>query len=209
VASARRIHAGDSKTRTALLDAAEQLMLEEGYGAVTSRRVAARAGANAGLVYYYFGTMDDLFLAVFRRRADWTVERQAEALTSEQPLWALWDLTYEQAATVLNLEFLALGNHRKVIKTEVAKYSRKFRRMQLEALSPVLARYGIDPDVWPAPAVIVFMFGVARFLLMEDEYRLDVGHAETIAIVERFITEFEGKRRSTVKRAAAAGRARR
>jgi AcrR family transcriptional regulator len=40
----RRIGAKDSKTRAQLLDAAERLLLEEGYAAVTSRRLAASAG---------------------------------------------------------------------------------------------------------------------------------------------------------------------
>ena len=44
MASPRRIGAPDAKNRTVLLDAAESLMLEEGYAAVTSRRVAAQAG---------------------------------------------------------------------------------------------------------------------------------------------------------------------
>ena len=58
----RRIGAEDSSTRAALLDAAQQLMLDEGYAAVTSRRVAAQAGLKPQLVHYYFRTMDDLFL---------------------------------------------------------------------------------------------------------------------------------------------------
>ena len=57
-------------TRAQLLDAAEQLMLEEGYAAVTSRRVGRKAGISPQLVHYYFRTMDDLFLEVFRRRAE-------------------------------------------------------------------------------------------------------------------------------------------
>lgn len=70
MASARRIGAPDAKNRIVLLDAAEQLMIEEGYVAVTSRRVAERAGLKPQLVHYYFRTMDDLFLAVFVRRAE-------------------------------------------------------------------------------------------------------------------------------------------
>jgi DNA-binding transcriptional regulator YbjK len=42
--TSRRLGAEDSATRTALLDAAQHPLLEEGYAAVTSRRVAARAG---------------------------------------------------------------------------------------------------------------------------------------------------------------------
>ena len=75
MASARRIGAPDAKNRVVLLDAAEQLLLEEGYAAVTSRRVAEKAGLKPQLVHYYFRTMEDLFLAVFRRRAEAGTER--------------------------------------------------------------------------------------------------------------------------------------
>ena len=75
-----------------LLDAAEQLLIEEGYAAVTSRRVADRAGLKPQLVHYYFRTMDELFLELFRRRAELMQHYQVRALESEQPLWALWEL---------------------------------------------------------------------------------------------------------------------
>ena len=52
--------ADEPDPRNALLDAAQRLMLTEGYAAVTSRRVAAEAGVNPGLVYYYFGPMDNI-----------------------------------------------------------------------------------------------------------------------------------------------------
>ena len=74
MASARRIGAPDAKNRMVLLDAAEQLMIDEGYAAVTSRRVAEKAGLKPQLVHYYFRTMDDLFLEVFRRYADQGME---------------------------------------------------------------------------------------------------------------------------------------
>ena len=88
MASTRRIGSEDSKTRSALLDAAQELMLEEGYAAVTSRRVAARADLKPQLVHYYFRTMDDLFLALFRRGAERNLDRQERALASPQPLRA-------------------------------------------------------------------------------------------------------------------------
>ena len=39
----------------------------EGYAAATSRRVADEVGVQRALVYYYFPTMDDIYLAVLRR----------------------------------------------------------------------------------------------------------------------------------------------
>ena len=73
--STRRLGAVDSKTRARLVDAAEQLLLEEGYAAVSSRRVGAQAGLKPQLVHYYFRSMDELFLEVFRRRADANLAR--------------------------------------------------------------------------------------------------------------------------------------
>ena len=64
----RRSGSETSETRTRLLDVTEQVMLADGYAAVTSRRVAADAGVTPALVHYYFKTIDDLFLAVIRRR---------------------------------------------------------------------------------------------------------------------------------------------
>ena len=85
--AARRGKADDPTTKDAILDAAETLMVDEGYAAVTSRRVAAVAGVNSALVYYYFDSMDGLFIALFRRGADRSFGRLEEALTSSQPLW--------------------------------------------------------------------------------------------------------------------------
>src|ERR1700732_3785144 len=125
--SGRRIGAPDAKNRGVLLDAAEQLMLEEGYAAVTSRRLADRAGLKPQLVHYYFRTMDDLFLAVFRRRAEQGLKSQARALESPQPLWALWRLGTDLATSRFTMEFAALANHRKSMRAEIAPYGERFR----------------------------------------------------------------------------------
>jgi AcrR family transcriptional regulator len=205
MAPARRSGGEDSGSRTALLNAAEQLMLEEGYAAVTSRRTAAKANLNPALVYYYFGTMDEMFIQVFRRRAEWMLERQGEVLGGPKPLWRLWDLINDQANTALNLEFLALGNHRNAVRAEVGIYQRKYRQQQLDAVSRIMGEYGVDPVEWPPIAVVVLMSGISRFLLIEKSYDLSFGHAETIAIVERFLRGVEGKRPSKSNRTVVAG----
>jgi AcrR family transcriptional regulator len=177
-----------------LLDAAERLLVDEGYAAVTSRRVANEVGLNNALIYYYFGSMDALFIAVYRRRADWMLERQAEALASPQPLWALWDVTHTQANSALNFEFIALGNHRAAIKAEIVRYSARFRQLQVDALAKTLGDHPIDQEAFPIEGVIVILAAVSRFLVMEDSYGLDTGHAQAVAIVERALRQLEGER---------------
>jgi AcrR family transcriptional regulator len=193
--AARRGNVGDPTARSALLDAAQQLMIEEGYAAVTARRVATKAHLNSALVFYYFETMDGLFIALFRRGAEGSFERLQKALTSEQPLWGFWEMIHDRSGSALTMEFIALGNHRKRIRQEIAEYSRKFRRAQLEVLSSVLAGYGLDPEQWPASSVILVLSGISRFLLMEEAFDVDTGHAETINLIEGQIRLLEGARR--------------
>src|SRR5271167_4286953 len=100
--SPRRLGAVDSKTRIRLVDAAELLLLEEGYAAVTSRRVAARAGLKPQLVHYYFRTMDDLFLDVFRRRAEENVARAERAIAADGSLRVLWNLNADPRGARFN-----------------------------------------------------------------------------------------------------------
>jgi AcrR family transcriptional regulator len=190
--SARRIGAPDAKNRGVLLDAAEQLMLEDGYAAVTSRRVAEKAALKPQLVHYYFRTMDDLFLAAFRRRAEEGLEAQAQVLQARQPLWALWRFSIDPAATAITMEFIALANHRKALKAEIGYYAERFREEQRKALSMVLDRYGIDPVEVPPLVWSVLMTSVSRVLVIEQALGMSAGHAETIEFVERYLHRLEG-----------------
>ena len=193
--SARRIGAETSKTRGLLLDAAERLMLEEGYAAVTSRRIAARAGLKPQLVHYYFRTMDDLFLALFRRRADQGLERQARALDSAQPLWSLWDLSRDPRGTALTMEFTALANHRKAIQAELSASAERYRAGLLDAFGSVLTRYEIDQAEYPPIVCAVLLTSISTFLVIEEAMLgMSTGHAETVAFVEDLIRRLEGDR---------------
>jgi AcrR family transcriptional regulator len=191
--AARRIGAPDAKNRSVLLDAAEQLMLEEGYAAVTSRRVAQKAALKPQLVHYYFRTMDDLFLAAFRRRAEDGLRLQAQALQSPQPLWALWRFSTDPAATAVTMEYVALANHRKALKAEIAYYAERFREEQCKAVSTVLDRYGIDPADVPPLVWSVLITGVSQVLVMEQALGMSAGHSETVAFVERYLRRLEGE----------------
>ncbi len=172
-------------------------MLEEGYAAVTSRRVAAAAGLKPQLVHYYFRTMDDLFLALFRQRAAQGLERQARALASEQPLWALWELSRDPRGTALTMEFTALANHRKAVRAEIASYAERYRAEQLKVMGELFARYGVNEDRLPAVVGTVLMTSISRFLVIEEvTLGMASGHAETVAFVEQFLGELEGVRRS-------------
>ena len=210
-ATTRRTGTEGSKTRAVLLDVTEELMRTEGYAAVSSRRVASEAGVTGALVHYYFPTLDDLFVEVFRRGAEQNLERHARALEKPQPLRALWGFSIEPAGTGLFVEFMALANHRKSIRREIANYAKRFRKLQIELLKPRLQEYGIDPEELPAEVLLALIGAVSRSIVMEDEVGITAGHTETLAFVERWLERFEGEpltpkrsapaRRRTVKKA--------
>ena len=193
MASARRIGAPDAKNRGVLLDAAEELMLAEGHAAVTSRRVAEKAGLKPQLVHYYFRTMDDLYLAVFRRRAEQGLEVQSRALKSPQPLRALWNLGTDPAATRLTMEFMGLANHRKGLRAEIAYYAERFRDEQRKAMTAALERYGVDASGVPPIVWTVFATSVSRVMVMEQALGMSAGHAETLEFVEGYLRQLEGE----------------
>ncbi|CAO5191952.1 TetR family transcriptional regulator [Frankia sp. AiPs1] len=200
----RRGAADDSATRTALLDATEALMLEDGYAAVTTRRIAARAGVNNGLVYYYFGSVDSLFIELFRRGAERSLARLRVALRSPQPLWALWEFAQDSSNNARTMEFTALANHRKAIRVEIASYARTFRALQLELLAGVLEGYGVDLGRWPASSLLLAMAAISRFLHLEEAFDVEQGHRELIDVVEREIRAIEGERRAAGEQAMGA-----
>jgi AcrR family transcriptional regulator len=183
----RRIGAEDSKTRLQLLEAAERLLLEEGYASVTSRRVAARAGLKPQLVHYYFRTMDDLFLGVFRRRADANFARFDRSALASLSLRELWELNADPRGASFMMEFVGLANHRKAIRAEIAEYAERWRAIQLEALTGALVAAGIDADQLPPEAALLLMTGLAQVLAIEQALGVTAGHDATLAYVEQAI----------------------
>ena len=187
----RRIGAVDSKTRAQLLDAAELLLLEEGYAAVTSRQVAARAGLKPQLVHYYFRTMDELFLEVFRRRADENVARVERAIATDGSLRALWQLHADPRGARFNIEFVALANHRKAIRNEIARYAERYRAAQLDAVAAALGAIGVADDELPPIVALLMMTGLTQVLALEEALGVTAGHDTTRSFIEQTIARVD------------------
>jgi len=60
--------------REAILDVAEEVFLEEGFGAASMSTIAARLGGSKGTLYNYFKSKDELFEAYVQRRCALTLE---------------------------------------------------------------------------------------------------------------------------------------
>lgn len=181
----RKAKSTDSATRRRLIEATARLMRDEGYAAATSRRVAAEAGVKQALVYYYFPTMDDLFVEVLRAGADVALDRMRAALTDNDPLRALWTINSDARMSSLNTEFMALANHRKVIRTELKAYAERVRDIETAAVTVALRASGADLQEYPPVAVAMLIAQIARSLCNEDAVGVTRGHEELRALVER------------------------
>jgi AcrR family transcriptional regulator len=179
-----------SATRARLLQAAEQLMLEEGYMAVTSRRVGNKAGVRPQLVHYYFPTMDDLFIALFRHRSDQSWQGAMDALQSDEPLRAIWEKGKDSRDITLTLEFIALANHRKAIRAELAHSGEQFRQLQHAAVERYLAQRGIESAI-PARVMSFILTSIGLLLVMESQIGVSYSHEEVEAFIEAALKRFE------------------
>ena len=183
----RRVGAENSETRTLILDAAEQVIRDEGYAAASTRRVAIHADLKPSLVHYYFPTTDDLFLAVFKRGAAQSDAMIEQALTSDDPVRALWRFFADASRNTLAMEFVALANHRKLIGTEIARHSEAMRARQVELLERLISeRLATSNGVTPAGFSLV-LAGIGRALVMEAEMGIRSGHEDARAFVEDWL----------------------
>lgn len=180
----RRIGAETSATRAQMLDAAEALMREEGYAAVSTRRVATQAGLKPSLVHYYFPTTDDLLIALFRRGADQSDAMLDAALAASDPLRALWDFFSDTSRTGLTLEFMALAHHRKAIRTFMVEHSEQMRERQAQVIARFLGARLAGLDGLTAEGISLIMAGIGRVLIMEGSLGVSSGHDEARAWVE-------------------------
>ena len=153
-----RANRDPERTRGRILQAAKVDFARYGLGGARVDRIAAGAGANKRMLYYYFGSKDHLFLAVLEQSyAEIRSAEQGLDLEHRDPREALrrlveftWSyyLDHPEFITLLNSENLHKGRH--------VRRSRRVREMHsplVKTLRRVLSagerqglfRKGIDP----------------------------------------------------------------
>lgn len=199
--SPRRVGAETSKTRDTLLDRVEKMMLDEGYASVSYRAVATAAGVTPSLVQYYFPTLDDIFLAAIRRYSERNLAVLARALDRhvEDPLRAVWEFSWHEATGALMTEFMALGNHRKSIRAEIAGVTEQMRKLQLDALTAKFGEGAHPGGHLSLPALQLLISGLPKLLSLEEGVGVDTAHEEVTAAFERYVNMLEPPADGTTK----------
>lgn len=186
-AARRRIGAESSETRALIVTATADVIRDEGYAAASTRRVALRAGLKPSLVHYYFPTTDDLLLAVFEAGAAQSDAMIEQALTSADPVRALWRFFTDSSRTALSVEYLALAIRRPAIREKIAAHSEAMRQRQVEAIERAIGASLAAADGPPPAALSLILAGIGRALFTESALGVSVGHGEARAWVEQWL----------------------
>lgn len=88
-------------TRAALLAAARGALVDGGFAAATAREIARRADVNQALVFYHFGTVTDLLIAVLDEVSERRMASYRPLLDDAQSLGDLFDAAGEVMASDL------------------------------------------------------------------------------------------------------------
>ena len=183
----RRMGAVGGASWSAMLDAAEHVLSDEGYAALSSRRIAEVAGFKQRLVYYYFQSMDALVTAMFRRMVARETERLKAIAASARPIRNFWELARESRDTRLSAEFLALAHRNAELNKEVVDFITFSRQLQITALEKATA----DRSDIPASAMVVLGTNLALSLNREAALGVDLGHAAAETVITEILDRIE------------------
>lgn len=184
--------AGRAATENAFLDAAERLLVEIGYAGITTRRLAEEAGANHGLVHYYFGSMENLLVRVLERFTARLTARQRELYATELPFVEKWrtamrylveeDVAYEK----IWLELQAMAWNRPELQERVAAVDAEWRAVLTDAFAEPRERYGID---MPLEALVSLVTTFNLGMMIERRAGVETGHRELLAWIDRWLDD--------------------
>ena len=167
-------------------------MVESGYAAVTYRAVAAEAGVTAGLVQYYFPTLDDVFIATIRRRSEQNLSRLARGLEEhrDRPLRFLWDFSQDEMTAALTVEFMAVGNHRPTIRSEISSVTEQVRSVQMAAIEQWFDGPARTGNLSPS-ALLFLLTGVPKLIRLEEGVGVSTAHDEVVRTFDRYLAAIE------------------
>jgi AcrR family transcriptional regulator len=182
----------------ALLDAAERLLLDVGYAAITTRRLAAEAGVNHGLVHYYFGSLENLLIRVLERFTEKLIARQrAMYADPDIPFLEKWrramrylvgdDVEYQK----IWLELQALAWNRPELRERVGRVNDEWRAVLTEAFDEPRRVYDIEMAL---DALVSLVMTFNEGIALERAQGIAGGHRELLTWIDGWLQRKEERR---------------
>lgn len=189
--------------RKQLIDAAHQILVCEGYSAVTTRKVAAVAGLNQALVHYYFASMSDLVAAVLDRMHDVDAERVALAYSGDASLASKWrehmrllfaQPTIESGDPKIYLELSTLAITKPELRELIVPRMDFAHDQFVRAAHQDIHRLGLNEAEIPVEGYATLAIVIGRGLFTEELMGVDRGHRQMFELLEGILEEAFGAR---------------
>lgn len=182
------------------LDAAERLLVRIGYADITTRKLAEEAGLNQGLIHYYFGSMEELFLRVLERFTDRLIARQRAMYASEEPYPEKWRkamrfMDKDSAYQKISWELQAMSWNRPEYRERIAKVHGAWCDAMREAVAKAIRRYRLDDSGFSLDAWITLIVTVNEGIILERLSGIDRGHEALLQAIDDWLEKLE--RRAT------------
>ncbi len=173
---ARSIREG---TRQRIVRAALETLKERGFTATSARAIAATGGFNQALVFYHFGTVNELLLAALDSTSEQRMERYRAAVADTHTLPELLRVASEMYREDLEgdhvavlAELIAGSSSAPELGPEIAARIEPWVTFTEEAVARVLAESGLS-DLVPsrdlAFGIVALYVGVALLARLSDD----------------------------------------
>lgn len=165
-----------------------------GYADITTRTLANEAGVNPGLVHYYFGSMDQLFIRVLERFTERLIARQRTMYSDPETAFiekwrtAVRYLDGDRDYQKVWYELQAMAWNRPVLRDRVARVDGEWRAVLTEAFAEPHERYDIDIPI-NALVALVITFNIG--MIFERLSGVVTGHDELLEWIEGWLEELE------------------
>jgi AcrR family transcriptional regulator len=184
-----------SAAETALLDAAERLLVDVGYAGISTRRLAEEAGINHGLVHYYFGSIENVLVRTLERFTERLIERQRAMYATDVPFLEKWrtamhflleeDVRYEKVW----FELQALGWNHADLRKRLVAVENEWRTVLTEAFAAPREEFGFDI---PLDALVSLVVTLNLGIIIERLSGITTGHEELLAWIDAFLEQRQG-----------------
>ena len=190
------------ETAEAFLDAAERLLVEAGHAGISTRRLAEAAGANQGLVHYYFGSIDELFVQVLERFTERLIARQRGMYSGDGPFIEKWRTAWrfqqqdlEAGYPKIWMELQALSWNRPAMQARVAHVNEEWRAVLTDAFEAAADEYGLDRAEFPVEALVALMMTFGQGYMLERLEGIEEGHGALLGWIEDWLLGLETRRK--------------
>lgn len=200
------------ETEHRFLDAAERLLVQVGYAGITTRALAAEAGANHGLVHYYFGSLEEVLLRVLNRFTERLIARQRAMYSADVPFLEKWRTAWrfqeeDLAAGYPKIwfELQALAWNRPDLRERIVAVEAEWRGVLREAFARAIREYGMEDEL-PVEAVTAMTVTFALGYMLERLSGIREGHEPLLAWIDGWIESLERGRPDGQRKSKRPGR---